>query len=164
MSKLDVNLNPIVLLLITARIRRMGKVLFSHVSVCPHPRQGVPQSHVLFQVTGSRNFLGVYPTSQVLSQLSGPRSFPTPVLRGGTPVLAERYPLARTGLGYPPNRTVERALVTQRSVCLLDSGRRTFLLKYLFAPDSLCYVYRMFFRSHNNTPHHVYKNISQWRF
>ena len=41
----------------TARIRRMGKVLYLQVSVCPPP--GVPQSQVLSQVTGPRFFPGV---------------------------------------------------------------------------------------------------------
>ena len=51
----------------------MVKVLFSQVSVCPHPGgtpvpgslpgpfQGVPQSQVLSQVTGPRSFLGGIP-------------------------------------------------------------------------------------------------------
>ena len=59
---------------ITCRIRRMGKVLFSQVSVCPHP--------------------GCAPV-QVLSQVSGLRSFP-----GGTLGWDWGIPLAETGV--PP--------------------------------------------------------------
>ena len=117
----------------TARIGRMGKVMFSQVSVRSQVR-GVPQSQVLSQVSGPRSF---------------PRGNPSPGW-GGTPVLTrgEGYPRTeyppgqdRTGVppswdsatlpagtGYPPppvpqDRTAERVIAE----CLLRSRRRTFL-------------------------------------
>ena len=61
--------------------------MFSQVCVSIHPGRGVSQSQVLSQVTGPRSFLGLYPSpaksqSQVLSQvLSGvvPQSCKVPV-------------------------------------------------------------------------------------
>ena len=108
----------------------MGKVLFSQVCVCPHPK-GVPQSLVPgpFPASGPMAFQGEVPQSQVLSPV--PRSFPGGTLSrffprslvpgpflgvtqpqtGGTPVLGRwnpssrglswGVPQARTGLGYP---------------------------------------------------------------
>ena len=63
---------------------------------CPHPKDG--EGNVFTGVCPSTP--GGVPQSQVLSQISGPRSFlgGTPVLAwlGGTPV-----PAVRTRLGYP---------------------------------------------------------------
>ena len=55
--------------------------MFFPRSLFPYPFQGIPQSEVLYQVTGPRSFL------------EG-----TPVLARGTRM---GYPLTRTGLGYP---------------------------------------------------------------
>ena len=82
----------------TARIRRMGKVMFSQVCVRPHP---------------------LCPSSRFFPRSVVPGPFPgdTPVLAGGgypSPRWEEypsprwgrttglRYPPSRTGLGYPP--------------------------------------------------------------
>ena len=88
----------------TALIRRMGKVMFSHVCFCSH--RGGPQSQVLSYVSGPRSFAGA-PQFQVLFQVSGNRSFPegAPVLARGYPSPGKEYPTtgipSRTGLGYP---------------------------------------------------------------
>ena len=94
-----------------ACIQRMEKILFSQVSVCSH-QGGVPQSQVLSQVTGPRSFLG-YP--------SPGGGYPS-LGSGGTPVLSPQPDQD----GVPPNRT-ERALATRRPVYRLCSRRRTFL-------------------------------------
>ena len=107
--------------------RRMGKVLFSQVSVCPHPG-GNPSPRFFPRSLAPGLFLG-YPSP---GEGAG-----TPVPAGATP--KQGYPPARTGWGYPPppwlglgytllprDRTAERALATPRAVCLLGS-RRTFL-------------------------------------
>ena len=76
-------------LVITTRIRMMGKVLFSQVSVCPHPGKGVPQSQVFSQVTGSRSFPGGIPVLGPFWGYPSPRFFPrslVPGSLGGTPV------------------------------------------------------------------------------
>ena len=44
-----------------ARIGRIGKAMFSQVSVRSHPR-GVPLSQVLSQVSGPSSFPGAYPS------------------------------------------------------------------------------------------------------
>ena len=53
-----------------------------------------------------------------------------PTLAGGVPTLAGGYPIMR----YPHlgGRTADGVLDTLWSVCLLHSGRRTFLLKSTF--------------------------------
>ena len=60
---------------------------------------------------------------QILSQLSGPRSF----LGGGTPVPAGGGGVPQRGYGYPPPRdtTGERALTMRRAVRLLRARRKT---------------------------------------
>ena len=85
------------------------------------PRGGVPQSQVLSQVSGPRSFPGGYPSPRWREYCS-PR-------QGGTPVPD------RTGLGNPtppppPDRTTDRVLATRRAVCILRSRRRTFLFYY----------------------------------
>ena len=92
----------------TARIRRMGKVMFSVCpppwggrgypslrffprSLVPDPFQGVPQSQILSKVSGPRSFAGGIPQSQVLSEVSGPRSF-----------LGDGYPIPSQDWGRPP--------------------------------------------------------------
>ena len=89
---------------VTTRIRRMGKVLFSQVCVCPHQGWGLPHLHPiilplvtcpfqevpLWLVTGP--FLGGYPSPS--------RGIPWP------------------GLGYPPPPKTE-----QQSEHLLHGGR-----------------------------------------
>ena len=99
-------------ILIASRIRRMGKVLLSQVSV--HIQEGSPSpSHNTS--TGPMFFPGV---SQRL----------LPVAR----TWVHRQGQSRTGLGYPlpPPRdwTPERVLGTRRAMCHLRSRRRTFLL------------------------------------
>ena len=103
----------------------------------PHPKDGegtvftdvclsrgeVPQSQVLFQVSGPRSFSGRYPS---------PRFFPWFLVSQ----VFSRVPPAGTGnppqlgLGYQtqtPHRTAELVLATRRAVRLLRSRRRTFL-------------------------------------
>ena len=89
---------------ITARIRRMGKALFSQVSV----RGGGTQSEVLCQVSGPSSFLRGVPQAQVISLVSDSRSFPWEVpqsqvsgLRsfpGYTPVPARGYASSNRGV------------------------------------------------------------------
>ena len=93
----------------TARIQRM-KVLFSLVSVCPHPGRS--------QVSGPSSFLG---------RVSQSWSEGTPVLaREECPSPSGGYP--RTGVPSPNQdwsgvrvRTAEWALAMRRVVCLLHS-------------------------------------------
>ena len=102
----------------TARIRRMGKAMFSQVSVRSHQGAGggVSQSKVLSQVSGPRSFPRGVAQSQVLSKISGPRFFEGGTqtcgwvlqswLGGGLPQSWTEQDCgtapARTGLGYPP--------------------------------------------------------------
>ena len=137
----------------TAHIRRMGKVLFSQVSVCSR-QGGIPVPGSLpghwSQVFsgGGTPVPGSFPGhwSQVLSGGTLVLTRGTPVLPGvpqdgiglGYPPGHEGYPctqvrmgcpLARDGVPPPPDRTVERTLAIQWVVCLLRSRRRTFLFK-----------------------------------
>ena len=111
-----------------ARIRRMGKVMFS---VCSH-LGGVPISH---------NALQHFPechgadTGGVPCQVQPEGGVPC---RGGTlpggGYPGQVPPPARSGQGGYPGRTAEGLLNTRRAVCLLRSRRRTFLCKDLFTP------------------------------
>ena len=139
------------LFVVTFRIWRVGKVLFSQVSVS----RGVPQSQVLSQVTGPRPFLGGYsssrffPRSLVRSSLrmqGYPRTgypwargqgsgLPTSQVRmGGIPGWGPpshvrlEYPLGRTGLRHPPVRSGWSNPPPPRS------RRRTFLFLFWSYP------------------------------
>ena len=139
--------------IITARIRRMGKVLFSQVSVCPlgggggllHlcpiilqlvpcPFWGIPHLHS--NNTGPMFFPGGTPCPSHNTS-TGPRplpkGYPSPrkgeYLRMGTPHQGWVTPQPGQGWGTPPHRTTEGVLATWRVVCLLHSCRRTFLFK-----------------------------------
>ena len=92
---------------ITARIRRMGKVLFSQVSVCPWGGGGVPHLHTIILPLVPCPFWGVPHLHPIIPPL-------VPVLSAGT----------------PQDRTAERALATRQAVCLLRSRRRTVLLRF----------------------------------
>ena len=120
---------------ITARIRRMGKVLFSQVSVCSH--LGVPHLHPIILPLVPCPFWG-YPSDWSQFPFAGYHS-PKGVLQSqamvvGTPgwnnplgQVKLGYPLARTGVlpwpgqdmvpPPPPDRTAERALATRRASC-----------------------------------------------
>ena len=92
----------------------MGKVLFSQVSVCPHPSSPTGRGT---HISGWR---GVTPSS---------------LTRGGTPCsLMGGYLPFQAGWGYPhPQETAsQRILAMLRAVCLLRSRRRTFLLILYF--------------------------------
>ena len=138
------------LLFITARIRRMGKVMFSQVSVHSHPR--LPQSQVLFQVSGhrsqdlrypmSRTGLGTPPPSQDRTAVppSQDRTGVPPSARTGLgyPAVQDRTGVRpppgqdRTGVPYPPARTAERVLTTDfRPINSLGFGARRIRLKLL---------------------------------
>ena len=98
---------------ITARIRRMGKVLFTPVYVCSHLGGTPSPSHNTS--TGSMSFLEGTPSHNTPTDpMSFPRGYQwlVPGLFWGVPqsqamgyprqgVLG--YPLVRTGLGYPPS-------------------------------------------------------------
>ena len=123
---------------ITARIRRMGKVIFS-VCLSVHTR-GNPSPRF-------------FPRSLVLGPFG---EVPQSWLGGGYPSIGYppgrpgwSIPLARTVLGYPPgqvrmgyppartgvppqDRIAEQALTMQRAVCLLHSHKRTFLFSCSF--------------------------------
>ena len=88
--------------LVIARIRRMAKVLFSQVSVCPHLEGGY-LSQVLSQVTGTRSFLG--------STLVQARSKPG----------KDKVPPSQDW-GITRHRTAEQALATSQVVCLIYEG------------------------------------------
>ena len=116
----------------------------SGVSVCS---QGVPQSQVFSQVSGSRSFLEGTPVlaGEYSCPCQGVPQFQLGVPQDRVPPCQEStgvphhpgqdgVPLGRAGvppsqdLGYPPKRTAEQVLATQWVVCLLCSRRRTFLL------------------------------------
>ena len=131
---------------ITARIRRMGKVIFS-VCLSVHTwGGGYP-----IQLTGG---------DRVPCPADGGGGIPHPADGGGVPHPADGgggYPLPRSGWGGgvphpvdrgeplprqgstpprgtppPPTRPAQRVLTTRRAVCLLRSRRRTFLLNSIF--------------------------------
>ena len=117
----------------------MGKVLFSQVCVCPHLGEGVPQSQILSQVTGPRSFLGGGSTPVLARGYSvlaggGGVGYPSMGSGWGTPQSGQDgVPPSQVRKGHPPSpqdRTAERALATRWVVCLLRSRRRTFLLTY----------------------------------
>ena len=88
-----------------------GKVLFSQVCVCPHG--GVHQSQVLSQVTGPMSFPGGTPVPGSFpghwSQVTGPRSFlGVPHPDQGVPQSWQDGvpPLARSRWGTPPTSQV----------------------------------------------------------
>ena len=83
-------IDQMVMYVITARIRRMGKVIFSQGSARSHPR-GVPKSQVLSQVSGLRSFPGGTP---VLAWRGG--GVPSP--GWGIPVLVRWYPSPSQGV------------------------------------------------------------------
>ena len=96
----------------TARIRRVGKVIFSQV--CPFTRGGgLPQSQVLSQVSGPRSFLGGTPS---------PRFFPRSLLPVPFPA----------GVPLPPRQN------SRSSTCYAAGGmplvvtQEDFLVFYLF--------------------------------
>ena len=112
---------PLVLLhIFTARIRRMVKVLFSQVCVCPHWEWGLPHSLIPGPFSGVTPGPGSFPGLwyQILSQRGTPVPTGVPQSQavvpqsqaGGTPVPCRGYPFlgvlpqARTGLGYPQPR------------------------------------------------------------
>ena len=75
----------------TARIRRIGKVMFSQVSIHLHPG-GVPQSQVLSQVLSRR-----YPSPSLgVPQSQSGRRYPSALVR------TQKYPKLRQHLGTPP--------------------------------------------------------------
>ena len=107
-------------IIITARIQRIGKVMFSFV--CPSTPGGTP-SPFHNTSTGPMSFLGV-PQSQVgVAHPSKDRTGAWPRQDSGVP-----RPPARTRLWYPTHRTAEWILATQQAVSLLRSCRRTVLL------------------------------------
>ena len=99
---------------ITARIRRMAKVLFSQVCLFTREEGGLPQCQVLSEVSGPRSFplssWGRYPSPRFFPRSLVPGPFSgstlllagggTPVLPGGTPVLRQDWgtPMVRTGV------------------------------------------------------------------
>ena len=99
--------------IITARIRRMGKVIVSILFDSPHPEGG---GGGCYPMTG-------YLPSQVRmgtpSQGWGP---PTPIQGWGSPL--------------PRDRTTDGELDMRLAVCLLRSRRRTFLFSYSKEPTS----------------------------
>ena len=82
-------------LLVSVRIRRMGKVVFTGVCLSTPGEGGTPVPGS-FQGHWSQVLSRAVPQSQVLSQVTGPRSF----LGGGVPQSWQGYPLVR--MGYPP--------------------------------------------------------------
>ena len=98
-------------LLITARIRRMGKVMFS---VCPHLGGGV---------LNPRRSHGLSTPLPGLSTGGGGHS-----VGGGHSAGGVIQPGGYSARGVGTIRTTEWVLTTQRAVCLLRSRRRTFLL------------------------------------
>ena len=133
--------------IITARIRRMGKVMFS---VCPH-LGGYPYPIMLCNI--SQNAMGQTPRGEG-GTLPGPAGGWYPArsswggdtlpgsaggypaggdtLLGGYPARGYRPGQVRTGERGYPVRTTEGVLTTRRAVCLLGSRRRTFLFFFVF--------------------------------
>ena len=127
----------------TARIRRMGKVMFSvysHLGGYPYPimlcnisQNAMGQTLGGYPARSSRGgtLLEGYPAGGV------PGGYPAGVYPAGGGYPAGGYPgqvplpgQVRTGVPCPggyPGRTREGVLNTQRAVCLLRSRRRTFL-------------------------------------
>ena len=93
----------------TARIGRMGKVMFSQVSVRSQVR-GIPQSQVLSQVFGPRSFprgepeswLGRYPSPDQGGGVPQDRIPPWPGQDWGTPQLGLGYPASWDWVRPPP--------------------------------------------------------------
>ena len=71
--------------------------------VCLSTPRGVPQSQVISQVTGPRSFLGV-PQSLVLSQVTGPRSFQVVPQSCAGVHPSTKYTPSQVRMGYPPPR------------------------------------------------------------
>ena len=132
----------------------MGKVLFSQVSVCPHPEGTSSQCHNTS--TGSMSFLGGTP-SPSHNTSPGSRSLPwgrvVPLFqmggggpRTGYPLATDGVPLCQSGMEYPlamdgvppsqgwgtQDRTTEGVLSKRRAVFLLRSRRRTYLCYILY--------------------------------
>ena len=101
----------------TGRIRRRGKVLFSQVSLCPHPGGTPSPSH--------NTSFGPISFPERGTQDRDP-PLPSQVRMGATP--GQFTPPSRDGVPPPPPRTAEGVLATRRAVCLLRSRRRTFFL------------------------------------
>ena len=98
----DHNANYVKFLFITTRIRRMRKVMVSQVCARSTLGEGVPQSQVLSQVSGSRSFLGGYPSPRW--GLPQSQVGVTSVLAGGNPVPSGRYPSHRWGSTPQPGQ------------------------------------------------------------
>ena len=112
--------------LFTARIRRMGKVLFSQVSVPFTWRYSSPRlfprlwSHVISGGGGYPMTEGYPPARTVLGYPPGQDRTGVPPWPGqewGTPLARTGlgYPPARTGMGYPPPHQPRRA--SRASTC-----------------------------------------------
>ena len=148
-------------MLVTTRIRRMREGNSFSLSV--HTREGTPSpSHNTS--TGPISFLGVphlhpiilplvpYPFQGLPGQdrVQVRTGYPPDRSGWGTPQTGQDrgYPgqvrmevlqgTPHPGMGYPPDKTREGVLATQRAVCLLRSRRRTFLLGDLL--NSLLFI------------------------
>ena len=116
--------------IITARIRGVGKVMFSQVSV--HSHGGYPSLRFFPRSLDPGSLPGGIPVSgsfpDVWSQVLSEGGYPVPGrgnldLDGGYPSPRQD----RTGVLPPQARTAEGVLAMQQTVCLLRSRRRTFL-------------------------------------
>ena len=107
----------------TARVRstREGNV-FTGVSLSVHG--GVPHSQVLSLVSGPRSFPRELPYSQL--GVGGLGVYPSPSWQGHTPAQVGVGAWSQPG-GTPPPPTEERVLATWRAVCLLRLRRENLL-------------------------------------
>ena len=96
------------------------------------PHRGVPPTHPLLDLAGGVPLLGEYPNQgyPTLGPPIGPGwGRGTPAGRGTPPWVPPPTPPHRTWPGGVPPQVTDGVLDAPRSVCLLRSRRRTFLLK-----------------------------------